>query len=268
MAGAAGIGRYTAAAIASIAFGEPVAVVDGNVERVLQRVWGASDLAGGEELLETRLRDCLDRGAARRFQSGDDGAGGDGLHAAGAGVLDVSGDGIVRDAGGVGGSGERVPAEEAGNSLCADCDCRGDGSVFLVQRARDVWLMAGDVGTAGDVAVGRTGRRIPRALKVSRNDKRDVESERVRERGRGNRTVRIHCEARPGALPHEVKTFDHCHGLRGACLALGCAGGRRGRRSGFRSGRLGEGRYDWAGAQDSSPRWLDEGGFRAPFARR
>jgi A/G-specific adenine glycosylase len=35
-----GIGRYTAAAIASIAFDEPVAVVDGNVERVLQRVLG------------------------------------------------------------------------------------------------------------------------------------------------------------------------------------------------------------------------------------
>jgi len=35
-----GIGRYTAAAIASIAFGEPAAVVDGNVERVLQRVGG------------------------------------------------------------------------------------------------------------------------------------------------------------------------------------------------------------------------------------
>jgi A/G-specific adenine glycosylase len=35
-----GIGRYTAAAIASIAFAEPVAVVDGNVERVLQRVMG------------------------------------------------------------------------------------------------------------------------------------------------------------------------------------------------------------------------------------
>jgi A/G-specific adenine glycosylase len=33
-----GIGRYTAAAIASIAFGEPVAVVDGNVERVLERL--------------------------------------------------------------------------------------------------------------------------------------------------------------------------------------------------------------------------------------
>ena len=40
-----GIGRYTAAAIASIAFNQPVAVVDGNVERVLQRVHGRN-LAG------------------------------------------------------------------------------------------------------------------------------------------------------------------------------------------------------------------------------
>jgi len=35
-----GIGRYTAAAVASIAFGEPVAVVDGNVKRVLARLTG------------------------------------------------------------------------------------------------------------------------------------------------------------------------------------------------------------------------------------
>jgi A/G-specific adenine glycosylase len=35
-----GIGRYTAAAIASIAFGSPIAVVDGNVERVLERLSG------------------------------------------------------------------------------------------------------------------------------------------------------------------------------------------------------------------------------------
>ncbi len=33
-----GIGRYTAAALASIAFGRPCAVVDGNVERVLNRM--------------------------------------------------------------------------------------------------------------------------------------------------------------------------------------------------------------------------------------
>jgi len=35
-----GIGRYTAAAIASIAYGETAAVVDGNVERVLTRMFG------------------------------------------------------------------------------------------------------------------------------------------------------------------------------------------------------------------------------------
>jgi len=35
-----GIGRYTACAIASIAFGEPLAVVDGNVERVMIRFLG------------------------------------------------------------------------------------------------------------------------------------------------------------------------------------------------------------------------------------
>jgi A/G-specific adenine glycosylase len=35
-----GIGRYTANAIASISFDEPVAVVDGNVERVLNRIVG------------------------------------------------------------------------------------------------------------------------------------------------------------------------------------------------------------------------------------
>ena len=37
-----GVGRYTASAVASIAFGEPVAVVDGNVKRVLDRVTGRS----------------------------------------------------------------------------------------------------------------------------------------------------------------------------------------------------------------------------------
>lgn len=42
-----GIGRYTAAAIASIAFNEPVAVVDGNVGRVLRRIRGVN-LSVGE----------------------------------------------------------------------------------------------------------------------------------------------------------------------------------------------------------------------------
>ena len=44
-----GIGRYTAAAIASIVFDRPIAVVDGNVERVLQRLTGR-DLTQPEAL--------------------------------------------------------------------------------------------------------------------------------------------------------------------------------------------------------------------------
>jgi A/G-specific adenine glycosylase len=43
-----GIGRYTAAAIASIAFNEPVAVLDGNVARVLRRLLGG--VHSGEKL--------------------------------------------------------------------------------------------------------------------------------------------------------------------------------------------------------------------------
>ena len=51
-----GIGRYTAAAIASIAFGESVAVVDGNVERVLERMFGpARGREGNWQRAETLL---------------------------------------------------------------------------------------------------------------------------------------------------------------------------------------------------------------------
>src|SRR5579864_1282433 len=53
-----GIGRYTSAAIASISGGQPVAVVDGNVERVLQRILGKR--MSGEEFWLT-AETLLDR---------------------------------------------------------------------------------------------------------------------------------------------------------------------------------------------------------------
>jgi A/G-specific adenine glycosylase len=57
-----GIGAYTAAAIASIAHGERVAVVDGNVERVLCRVagWDAGSGKGGAAL-RRRIGDLAGR---------------------------------------------------------------------------------------------------------------------------------------------------------------------------------------------------------------
>jgi A/G-specific adenine glycosylase len=59
-----GIGRYTANAVASIAFGEPVGVVDGNVERVLSRVLG-EDLAG--EAVWSAAQTLLDPANAGEF---------------------------------------------------------------------------------------------------------------------------------------------------------------------------------------------------------
>ncbi len=54
-----GVGDYTAAAIASIAHGEPVAVVDGNVERVVIRLLGMG--APAKRLSATRLREAAAR---------------------------------------------------------------------------------------------------------------------------------------------------------------------------------------------------------------
>jgi A/G-specific adenine glycosylase len=56
-----GIGEYTSSAIASIAFGEPVAVVDGNVERVLLRVFpGDGALAPQAKWFRDRAANLLD----------------------------------------------------------------------------------------------------------------------------------------------------------------------------------------------------------------
>ncbi|MEC4112807.1 A/G-specific adenine glycosylase [Myroides pelagicus] len=52
-----GIGEYTAAAIASIAFGEIVPVVDGNVFRVIARIYGiTSDISKGPTKKEFQLK--------------------------------------------------------------------------------------------------------------------------------------------------------------------------------------------------------------------
>ncbi len=59
-----GIGRYTSAAIASIAFDQPAAVVDGNVERVLQRV--AGEVLAGEPLWQ-KAQELVSPGRAGDF---------------------------------------------------------------------------------------------------------------------------------------------------------------------------------------------------------
>jgi A/G-specific adenine glycosylase len=66
-----GIGEYTSSAIASIAFGEPVAVVDGNVERVLLRVFPDDEklpaTAPQVKWLRSRAANVLDAGRPGDF---------------------------------------------------------------------------------------------------------------------------------------------------------------------------------------------------------
>ncbi len=62
-----GVGEYTAAAIASIAFGESVAVLDGNVERVLLRILGlAEDRSGKARAVLSAAAQALVPPAAKR----------------------------------------------------------------------------------------------------------------------------------------------------------------------------------------------------------
>jgi len=65
-----GIGKYTAAAISSIAFGADEAVLDGNVKRVLARVFRFSDAANtpsGEKKLWSLADSLLPKGRASEY---------------------------------------------------------------------------------------------------------------------------------------------------------------------------------------------------------
>ena len=61
-----GIGEYTASAILSIAFAEPVAAVDGNVSRVVSRLFALRSPLGSPES-RRQVRDQVDRLLRARF---------------------------------------------------------------------------------------------------------------------------------------------------------------------------------------------------------
>jgi len=70
-----GVGEYTAAAIASIAFGESVAVLDGNVERVLLRVLGQAEQKGARARAQLAEAAQTLMPAASRRSSGENAPG-------------------------------------------------------------------------------------------------------------------------------------------------------------------------------------------------
>ena len=80
-----GLGAYTAAAIAAIAFGERAAVVDTNVERVVARLHGYRTPPAAAEIATLVLAMTAGR-PPRRFRAGDDGSRRDDLPPEGATV--------------------------------------------------------------------------------------------------------------------------------------------------------------------------------------
>jgi A/G-specific adenine glycosylase len=137
-----GIGRYTAAAIASIAFDEPVAVVDGNVDRVLQRVLGKQ--LAGEKMWQEAER-LLDRRRPGDFNQA--------MMELGATVCTSRAPACLacpvlelcatRGEMPVAAKAARQAKREIHYALDYRTNTGRDGAVFLVQRAPDASLMAG-----------------------------------------------------------------------------------------------------------------------------
>jgi A/G-specific adenine glycosylase len=162
-----GVGRYTAAAIASIAFGGRVAVVDGNVERVLQRVLGRR-MSGGE--LWIAAEELLDRERPGDFNQAVMELGALVCTPREPACLTCPVVELCATRGEIAGSEKTVPQRKREIHYALDCRRR---AVFLVQRARDARLMAG-MWELPEVAwvIGAGEKRIPSARFVSRRNEK------------------------------------------------------------------------------------------------
>jgi A/G-specific adenine glycosylase len=132
-----GIGRYTAAALASIAFDEPVAVVDGNVERVLRRFSG--ERLVGEKMWE-RAEAMLDRERPGDFNQAMMELGATVCTPRAPACLMCPVVELCATRGEM--NGLAKPLRQIKREIHYALD-RRDGHVFLVQRPRDASLMAG-----------------------------------------------------------------------------------------------------------------------------
>jgi A/G-specific adenine glycosylase len=132
-----GIGRYTAAAIASIAFGKPAAVVDGNVERVLERFCG--ERLSPEKMWRT-AGDLLDRERPGDFNQAMMELGATVCRSRAPSCLTCPVVALCAT------RGEHTlttkPPRQAKREIHYALDCR-NGRVFLVRRAQDLRLMPG-----------------------------------------------------------------------------------------------------------------------------
>jgi A/G-specific adenine glycosylase len=131
-----GIGRYTANAVASIAFGEPVAVVDGNVKRVLERFTGQ---ALNEKQYWQTAEALLDRGSPGDFNQSMMELGAT-VCLPGKPLCDIC---PVMDLCASRGAEVKREREARRKAVVKYALCTRDGSVLLQQRPQDSSLMPG-----------------------------------------------------------------------------------------------------------------------------
>jgi A/G-specific adenine glycosylase len=168
-----GIGRYTAAAILSIAFNEPTAVVDGNVERVLQRVSGKR--LAGEELWDA-ANALLDETRSGDFNQAVMELGAVVCTPRAPGCLTCPVVEFCATRGELAATSK--PAAQRKREIHYALDVRENGrgrEVFLVQRARDASLMAGmwELPEISTDLRPTTEKQIPPTRSAShRNDRR------------------------------------------------------------------------------------------------
>jgi A/G-specific adenine glycosylase len=168
------VGRYTAAAIASIAFGEPIAVVDGNVERVVQRISGQR--LAGEELWDA-AEELLDRDRPGDFNQAMMELGATVCTPRAPGCLTCAVVDLCATRGEMAGAAKATPQKK--REIHYALDFRGEdgraGAVFLVQRARAASLMAGmwELPEVAGTAVGAGKKQIPHSSRKGKGGVRD-----------------------------------------------------------------------------------------------
>ena len=177
-----GIGRYTAAAIASIAFGEATAVVDGNVERVLRRI-SAQPLSG--EKLWNAAEELLDRERSGDFNQAMMELGATVCTPRSPSCLTCPVVELCATRGELADRSKPVPQEkrEVHYALHFRDTDGSNGKVLLVQRARDASLMAG-MWELPEIEMGTGEKQLPR---FARNDK-SKKSTRVPRLARNDRS--------------------------------------------------------------------------------
>jgi len=161
-----GVGRYTAAAIASIAFGEAVAVVDGNVERVLQRIVGTA--ISGEQIWQ-QAESLLDRNRPGDFNQAMMELGATVCTPRAPACLTCPVVELCATRGEM--PGAPKAARQKKREIHYALDLR-EGKVFLVQRARDARLMAGmwELPELAGSVLGAGKQQVPPARFASRRN--------------------------------------------------------------------------------------------------